>query len=208
MTAARALEPIETADDRELVAAARADPAAFLELYERYFERVLGYARVSLRDTAASEDVTSEVFLTALGRLDSYRGDGSFAAWLFGIARNAVRDAHRARRTATAKGALLAVMANAVPRPEEDILAAERTVDLAGALALLGADERQLLALRYGASLSYSEISAIVGSNPGAIRVRVHRILALLRRRYHDEDRGFHPARTRPGRARTTPASR
>src|ERR1051326_2978734 len=74
--------------DRALVAAARADPQAFLALYDRYFERVLGYVRLRIRDDATCEDVTSTVFTTALAQLGRFRGDGSFAGWLFQIARN------------------------------------------------------------------------------------------------------------------------
>src|ERR1700682_3930161 len=81
--------------DADLVAAAQADPAAFVALYDRYFERVLGYVRLRIRDEATCEDVTSQVFTTALARLGRFRGDGSFGAWLFRIAQNSVHDVHR-----------------------------------------------------------------------------------------------------------------
>src|SRR5215469_6203654 len=81
--------------DARLVAAARADRQAFVALYDRYFERVLAYVRLRVRDAAACEDVTSRVFVTALEKLGSFRGEGSFAGWLFQIARNAVYDTHR-----------------------------------------------------------------------------------------------------------------
>jgi DNA-directed RNA polymerase specialized sigma24 family protein len=59
-TVARAVDP-----DVGLVAAAREQPWAFLALYDRYFERVLGYARVRIGDVATCEDVTSQVFTKA-----------------------------------------------------------------------------------------------------------------------------------------------
>src|SRR5690242_21327766 len=78
--------------DAALVAAARDEPQAFLALYDRYFDRVLGYVRLRIRDESTCEDVASTVFTTALAQLRRFRGDGPFAAWLFQIARNAVRD--------------------------------------------------------------------------------------------------------------------
>src|SRR5215471_8240781 len=81
--------------DAALVAAAREEPRLFLALYDRYFERVLGYVRLRVRDDATCEDVTSTVFTTALAQLGRFRGDGSFSGWLFQIARNAVHDVHR-----------------------------------------------------------------------------------------------------------------
>jgi hypothetical protein len=46
--------------DAELVARARADPREFLGLYDRYFDRVLGYARLRVADGPTCEDVTSQ----------------------------------------------------------------------------------------------------------------------------------------------------
>src|SRR5215831_4536898 len=81
--------------DAALVAAALQTPQAFLALYDRYFDRILGYVRLRLRDDSVCEDVTSTVFTTALAQLRRFRGDGAFAGWLFQIARNAVRDVQR-----------------------------------------------------------------------------------------------------------------
>src|SRR5438552_16288918 len=88
-TVARGVAP-----DVGLVAAAREQPRAFLALYDRYFERVLGYARVRIGDVATCEDVTSQVFTTALAQISRFRGEGSFAGWLFQIARSAVLGVH------------------------------------------------------------------------------------------------------------------
>ena len=60
--------------DAALVAAAREDPQAFLALYDRYFDRVLGYVRLRIRDASTCEDVASTVFTTALGQLGHFRG--------------------------------------------------------------------------------------------------------------------------------------
>src|ERR1700719_2941908 len=86
-----------TQPDEDLVTAARAEPREFLALYDRYFERVLGYVRLRIRDQATCEDVTSIVFVKALEQLGRFRAQGSFAGWLFQIARNAVNDVQRQR---------------------------------------------------------------------------------------------------------------
>ena len=170
--------------DVALVAAAREDPRAFLALYDRYFDRVLGYVRLRIRDASTCEDVASTVFTTALGQLRRFRGDGSFAGWLFQIARNAVRDVQR--------------RPGAVPLPDEEtasepdveerFLAYERAAELHAQIRLLTPEQQHLLALRYGADLAFDEIGAIVGAAPGTVRVRMHRILEQLRRRYPDDD--------------------
>jgi RNA polymerase sigma-70 factor (ECF subfamily) len=176
---ARAADP-----DAALVAAAREEPKAFLALYDRYFDRVLGYVRLRIRDEATCEDVASTVFTTALGQLRRFRGDGTFAGWLFQIARNAVRDVQR--------------RPVAVPLPDhsglsepdvaERFLALERAAHLHAVIRLLTPEQQHLLALRYGAGLAFDEIGAIVDAAPGTVRVRMHRILEHLRGRYLDDD--------------------
>lgn len=179
LVGARGVDP-----DAALVAAAREEPQAFLALYDRYFDRVLGYVRLRIRDDPTCEDVASTVFTTALAQLRRFRGDGTFAGWLFQIARNAVRDVQRR----PAALALCDEATSAEPDVEERFLAYERAAHLHTLIRLLTPEQQHLLALRYGAGLAFDEIGAIVGAAPGTVRVRMHRILEQLRRRYPHDD--------------------
>jgi RNA polymerase sigma-70 factor, ECF subfamily len=170
--------------DAPLVAAAREEPRMFHALYDRYFDRVLGYARLRIRDDATCEDVTSTVFTTALAQLERFRGDGSFAGWLFQIARNAVRDVNRRPRVEP----LPLEAVGSEPGVEEQFLARERAAQLRAVVCSLDPEQQHLLALRYGAGLAFDEVGAIVGATPGTVRVRMHRILEELRRRYPHDD--------------------
>jgi RNA polymerase sigma-70 factor (ECF subfamily) len=181
---APALRPRTVDPDADLVAAAREEPRAFLALYDRYFERVLGYVRLRIRDESTCEDVTSAVFTTALGQLRRFRGDGTFAGWLFQIARNAVLDVHR--RPAAVQ--LPDETTSSEPDVEERFLAYEQATELRTLLRSLTPEQQHLLGLRYGAGLAFDEIGAVVGAEPGTVRVRLHRILEQLRRRYPHDD--------------------
>jgi RNA polymerase sigma-70 factor (ECF subfamily) len=177
--------PVRAADpDAELVAAALANPSAFLALYDRYFDRVVGYVRLRIRDATTCEDVTSHVFTTALAQIGRFRGEGSFAGWLFQIARNAVHDVQRQRITEP----LVEQRAAVEPTPEELVLERERAEELHAVIRRLRPEEQHLVALRYGAGLAFEEIGAIVGSAPATLRVRMHRVLEELRRRYPHDD--------------------
>jgi RNA polymerase sigma factor (sigma-70 family) len=176
---ARTIDP-----DAALVAAAQQDPQAFFMLYDRYFARVLGYVRLRIRDEATCEDVVSTVFTTALGQLRRFRGHGTFAGWLFQIARNAVRDVQRGPALVPLPDEATAFE----PDVEERLLAYERAAELHGEISSLTPEQQHLLGLRYGAGLAFDEIGAIVGAAPGTVRVRMHRTLEQLRRRYSHDD--------------------
>ena len=74
------------------------------------------------------------------------------------------------------------------PGLEERFLAYERAAELHVLIGLLAPEQQHLLALRYGAGLAFDEIGAIVGAEAGTVRVRMHRILEELRRRYSHDD--------------------
>jgi len=183
VVAAPARTPQPADADAARVAAALQDPREFLALYDRYFERVLGYVRIRIGDAATCEDVTSDVFTTALAQLGRFRGDGTFAGWLFQITRNAVRDVQRLRMVE--------------PLPEEvgahgseldnRLVEQERVDQLRRLVSSLEPDQQHLLALRYGAGLPFDEIGAVVGASAGAVRVRLHRLLHDLRERYPND---------------------
>src|SRR5262249_515110 len=88
MRKARQLE-IEPIDDATLVGRARAgDAGAFEALFDRHWEPVFRITQRLLRDEAAAEDVTQEVFVAAYRKLGGFRGESLFSTWLHRIAVN------------------------------------------------------------------------------------------------------------------------
>src|SRR5256885_6654641 len=93
------LKRANEADERLLVEAAQRDASRFAALYENNFEVVYAYVARRVRDRAATEDLTSEVFHKALQNLARFKWTGApFAAWLLRIASNMIAD--RAKRVA------------------------------------------------------------------------------------------------------------
>jgi RNA polymerase sigma-70 factor (ECF subfamily) len=175
--------------DAQLVEAALTDARSFLALYERYFPKVQRYVRIRVSDRAACEDITSEVFMAALAGLPEYRGTGSFAAWLFRIAQNAVRSHHRGDRRVQLDEATLRAIPDEDPSPPDETLRRERLLHLRTLVSSLKPEQQNLLALRYGAELESTQIGEVLGKSAVAVRVALHRTVAELRRRYFDEAR-------------------
>src|SRR5260370_24001352 len=79
--------------ERDLIEAAQRDRSRFAELYENNFERVYAYVARRVRDRDEAQDLTADVFHSALANLARFEWRGApFSAWLFRIAANAIID--------------------------------------------------------------------------------------------------------------------
>jgi RNA polymerase sigma-70 factor (ECF subfamily) len=176
-------------DEAALVAAAQADPTAFDALYRRYLARVYRYLRAQVGSDEDAADLTQQVFLRALDALPRYRPRGvPFTAWLFSIARHAAIDAYRRKRATVAWEALPEALQPAAGEqdPEIRVLRLEALARVGDLLAQLDLAKRELLALRFAAGLSASEIAAVVGRSPAAVKKQLTRTLQMLKEHYHE----------------------
>jgi len=165
-----------TDDDRPLIEAAQADPARFVELYDRYVDRVYAFVKRRTHDRAAAEDITSEVFQQALASLGRFEWRGvPFVAWLFRIASNAVAD--RWREDARDSHEPPADVPDT--RELEDL---ERRVILFQLVDRLPDVQRRVIQMRFVEEKSIREIAAALRRSEGAVKQLQLRALENLRK--------------------------
>jgi RNA polymerase sigma-70 factor, ECF subfamily len=160
--------------------APREGDLAFDRLYRTSRDDVYAYVAGLLRDRVAAEEVTATAFERAYrrrSRFDARRGEPR--AWLFGIARNAALDELRRRGRQAELAAEPADLSTAYF--EDGAEANERRLALAAALAALDPRERELIALKFFAGLSNSEIGAVVGVSESNAGTKLHRAVTKLR---------------------------
>jgi RNA polymerase sigma-70 factor (ECF subfamily) len=85
-------------DVRLMLRVQAGDDGAFAELQARYAPRVFGYFCRLLRDRAAAEDLTQDVFLRLYRSRERYRPRARFSTWVFHVSQNVARNAMRTRR--------------------------------------------------------------------------------------------------------------
>ena len=164
----------EEQDERALIEAAQADPARFLDLYDRCFHRVYAYVLRRARNRADAEDVTADVFQRALEHLDQFEWRGTpFVAWLFRIASHAMAD-HWART-----GRQAAAPLGAMPATDPEF---ERQVMLFQLVERLPDEQRRVIDLRFGEGRSIQETARTVGKSEGAVKQLQLRALQNLRK--------------------------
>ncbi len=76
-------DTVPAIDEAALVQAARKDPVAVGQLYDRYVDRVYWYARTRTATAEDAQDLTQQIFMQMIAALPRYRPDKApFAAWL------------------------------------------------------------------------------------------------------------------------------
>ena len=153
--------------------------AEFDRLYDAHAEAVLRFLIYRTGDTTLAEDLTADTFERVLrARRGFDRRKGSEKTWIYSIAINVLRDHHRRReaedRAITRSGPAEEAAPLESPRVEDRL-------SLGRALACLTPDEREAVALRYGADLTIAQIADVTGAKPATIEKRVFRALGKLR---------------------------
>lgn len=148
----------------------RKDP---LERADALVGDVYAYVAYRVGNREDAEDITSAVFERAVRYRSTYDpAKGSPIAWLVGIARTLVAQAHARGRTQEQLGDVAAS-----GDIEEEVV---RRVDLSTAISGLDERSRNLIALRYGAGLSSKEIGELEDMEPNAVDVALHRVRGRL----------------------------
>jgi RNA polymerase sigma-70 factor (ECF subfamily) len=183
----------ESDDARLARAAAERDPAAWAAIYERHYTHVYRYVR-SRVGAGMAEDVTSEVFASAVRSIGGYSGKRPMLAWLYGIAKHRVADHFRKARPresllerlfrppAGEESGETAQIVEALGSRVQDPQSRAEMLDLEPALRRLTAEQREVLVLRYLVGLSTPEIAAAMNKRATSIYSLEARALARMRR--------------------------
>lgn len=174
-------------DELQIIRLARSDLSAFAPLYERYFPRIYAYCLRRVENRQDAEDLTSSIFMQAVANLHGFRGE-SFAAWLFQIAHNMVINQLRRQPAHFPLEEDESTIPAKTPEPIDRIIADEEHQLLKKLVATLTDEQRDLLALKMAGELTSNEIGTVLGKNPGAVRVELHRIIKQLREWYWQEE--------------------
>lgn len=156
------------------------DRAAAEELIERHYDSIVAFFRT--KAGAHADDLVQLTFLRCAENMASFRGEASFRAFLFGIARNIlfehirgrVRDGHVPDLNVSSILDLQPGVATLASQHAEQRL-------LVAALQRIPVELQIALELFYWEELSIDELAAVLEVPPGTVKSRLHRARGLLR---------------------------
>jgi RNA polymerase sigma-70 factor (ECF subfamily) len=160
------------------------------ELMTRWQEPLIGFIYRYIGNETDALDLAQETFVRVYETRHRYAVRGKFATWLFVIAANLCRNylRWRQRRAELAPGTLDAEETEATesPRspddsPDQAAMRSETISLLQAALDKLPHDLTTVILLYEYQSLSYAEISSVLGCSVKAVEMRLYRARQLLR---------------------------
>ena len=148
-------------------------------MYDEFFLKLRNFAYARTGDLGESEDVASEVMVSAVRGIRSYQDRGlPFGAWLFKIARNVTADHLRRKGRRLDRQPL--------PEDREGAFAGLETLEdrdqLARAVANLTEEQQSVIGLRFFADCSLEETAKAMNKSVDAIKGLQQRALASMRR--------------------------
>jgi RNA polymerase sigma-70 factor, ECF subfamily len=169
-------------DEHDLAQLAITDIEAFAELYRRHLTRVFRYHAAHVGNVRDAEDLTSQTFMAALEGIRSFRGTGSFAGWILGIASRKRLMFYRGNKPEIPLDETIQYPSPGLPT---DQAAAQRLQleSVSRALRQISPDRAEALILTYFGGLSHAETGRVLQKSEAAIKMLVLRGLQDLRER-------------------------
>jgi RNA polymerase sigma-70 factor (ECF subfamily) len=185
----------ERANETRLIEACqRGDREAFRDLFDAHKDRVWSIALYYTGDESLARDVTQQVFLKLFTNISQFRGDASFATWLYRMVVNACLDERRGRRRWVSfdffhpdgsdginrdrtgdRGEVAMKELKEEAFQEERFARFEVSLAVKEAIMKLKPKLRMVILLKYFEDLSYEEMAEALGCSTGTVASRLNR---------------------------------
>ena len=171
----------------DLVDGARqGDEGALRALTERAYPVVHRWALVHTGDPTEADDLTQDVLIQMIQKMESFQADARFSTWLYAVTRNAASDRHRKRARRTRLVEDPKAYLELVPEAANDPAKVAERQELGDMLHVffeqLPERQREIFDLVELRGLSAAEVSELLGIEPVSVRAHLFKARKRLRR--------------------------
>lgn len=149
-------------------------------LYDEYIEKIYKFIYYKTHHKETAEDLTSKTFMKALEKINTFTDlKGSFAAWLYKIARNTVIDHYRANKYDVNIEDVWDLKDNNDIESNIDIK--QKISEVKKYLKDLKSEQREIIIMRIWQNMSYQEIADALGKSEASCKMTFSRAINKLR---------------------------
>jgi RNA polymerase sigma-70 factor (ECF subfamily) len=160
----------------------------FDRLFDEHAEPLLKFLIYRTGDRALAEDLVADTFERALRKRSMFdRRKGTEKAWLYTIATNLLRDGARRREVEERAYTTAGVLEPALIGGDGGMASFEARQSVMEALEALSPEEREAIALRFGADLTVPEMAKVLDERLTTVEGRVYRALRKLKAQLSDD---------------------
>ncbi|MFO7974386.1 MAG: sigma-70 family RNA polymerase sigma factor [Candidatus Hydrogenedentota bacterium] len=157
----------------------RGDGKAAAVVVDRYTDALGAVAYGVTRNRGLAEEAVQETFARATRILGKLKKPARLGPWLVSIVRHVAVDMTRRRNRETPLGDRdMAALSN----PGHEAMRSEAATILGEALAALPEDQRDIIAMKYVAGMSYAAIAEALGITPEAVSQKLWRVRQKLQK--------------------------
>jgi RNA polymerase sigma-70 factor (ECF subfamily) len=172
-------------EELTLIEKAKLNPKFFAPIYNKYHEAIFRYIFKRVDEEEAAYDITSNVFLKALGALNKFEFRGvPFSSWLFRIAKSELYQSFRDKKANRTINIDMVTIVQIVDEICDD-QTEENRKKLIRSLTLLKEHELQLIEMRFFEKRSFREIGEILDLTENNAKVKTFRALAKLKKKFN-----------------------
>ena len=162
-----------TSDEMLLEKIATGDRTAMHTLYARHNVRVYRFVLRMLRDSAATEDLVSQVFLDVWRSASQFEGRSQVSTWLLSIARFKALTALRQRKHEDIDQDDVMQIADHADTPEASLDRSRTSAILRACVARLSPAHREIVSLVYYHEKSVEEVAQLIGIPAATVKTRM-----------------------------------
>ncbi|HEV3222894.1 MAG TPA: sigma-70 family RNA polymerase sigma factor [Puia sp.] len=176
-------------NERLIIEKAKKDPKIFGQLYDAYYPKIFGYIFRVTGDYSTSCDITSETFLKAWMKINSFNWRGiSISSWFYKIASNELNQYFRKKKYTPYNIIDLSVdglnsinNSNGIDNAHNKMELNDEFTNIHQKLKKLSPKYQKVIALRYFEEMSIKEIGEIMGKKEGTVKSLISRGLEKLK---------------------------
>ena len=172
--------------DNEIISRVlKGEQKLFAGLVERYQNYVFTLVLRFTENREDAEEISQDIFVKTYRSLSDFRGDSKFSTWLYTIVRTTCITFLRKKKLETTsidnEKTFIQLENRESGFKANQVEQKSRQAMVNDAIGLLNPDDAQIITLFYKAEQSLEEIGHIIGADPNAVKVRLHRARQRLR---------------------------